>query len=201
MPLFPLCRLAIVGLLMSFSSLTLAHAEQGVAGGLISGLLHPVLGLDHLVAMVAVGLWGAQLGVPAIYLLPIVFPVVMAVGGLLAVAGMPLPFIELGIALSALALGAAVALNLRPPLWLSAIIVGVFAVFHGHAHGAEMPSAANPLAYGIGFVVATGLLHLAGIAIGLLIRWPQGAVAIRVCGGLISCLGAFFVVGSIGLAG
>lgn len=187
--------------LLLASAAASAHAEQGVAGGLISGLLHPVFGLDHLLAMVAVGLWGAQLGMPAIYLLPIIFPAVMAVGGLLGVAGMPLPYIEIGIALSALGLGAMVAANLRPALWVAAVLVGLFAVFHGHAHGTEMPSAANPLAYGIGFIIATGLLHLAGIVIGLLIRWPTGAVVIRVCGAVISGFGVFFLASIAGVLG
>ena len=188
-------------LLTTWSTATLAHAEVGVAGGLVSGLLHPVFGLDHLLAMVAVGLWGAQLGMPAIYLLPITFPVVMAVGGLLGVVGMPLPYIEVGIALSALALGALVAANVRPPLWIAATLVGLFAVFHGHVHGTEMPNAVNPLAYGIGFVTSTGLLHLTGILIGLLIRWPIGAMVIRMCGATIAGFGVFFMASSFGLAG
>ena len=141
------------------------------------------------------------MGRPAIYLLPITFPVVMALGGLLGIAGMPLPLIEVGIALSALALGAMVAASMQPPLWIAAILVGLFAVFHGHAHGTEMPDAANPLAYGIGFVISTGLLHLAGILIGLLIRWPAGALAIRMCGAAISGFGVFFIASIAGLAG
>ena len=180
-------------LLMCCSSQVLAHSEVGVAGGLLSGFLHPIFGPDHLVAMVAVGLWGAQLGSPATWILPITFPAVMAVGGLLSVAGLSIPLIELGISASALALGAVVAACVKPPLWMAAILVGVFAVFHGHAHGSELPAAVNPLAYGIGFVVSTGLLHLCGIVIGLLIRWPAGANAIRLLGAGIAALGAYFV--------
>jgi len=194
-----IARLLLLLVLAGWSTVSLAHAEVGVAGGLVSGLLHPIFGLDHLLAMIAVGLWGAQLGMPAIYLLPITFPVVMAMGGLLGVIGMPLPHIEIGIALSGLALGAMIATNTRPALWIAATLVGLFAVFHGHAHGAEMPNAANPLAYGIGFVISTGLLHLTGIMIGLLIRWPIGAVVIRVCGAVISAFGMFFMVSSFGL--
>ncbi|MCG7962877.1 MAG: HupE/UreJ family protein [Candidatus Thiodiazotropha taylori] len=196
----PIARLMVLLVLSSWSAASMAHAEVGVAGGLLSGLMHPIYGPDHLLAMVAVGLWGAQLGTPAIYLLPITFPVVMALGGLLGVAGMPLPFIEVGIALSALALGAMVAANLRPPLWIAAALVGLFAIFHGHAHGTEMPDAANPLAYGIGFIISTGLLHLTGILIGLMIRWPIGALAIRICGAIISGFGLFFMASSTGLA-
>jgi urease accessory protein len=175
--------------------LALAH-EGGVAGGFASGFTHPILGLDHVVAMVAVGLWGAFLGQPAIWLLPVVFPVVMAFGGLFGISGVPIPAVETGIAASALALGAMVALALRPPLWVAAALVGAFAIFHGHAHGTELPQAANPLAYGVGFVVATGLLHLSGIALGLLARWPAGVRAVRVGGGAIACAGIYFLLGA-----
>jgi urease accessory protein len=174
--------------------IALAH-EGGVAGGFASGFTHPIFGLDHVAAMVAVGLWGAFLGQPAIWLLPVVFPLVMAFGGLLGISGVPIPAVETGIAASALALGAMVALALRPPLWVAAVLVGAFAIFHGHAHGTELPQAANPLAYGAGFVIATGLLHLCGIALGLLARWPAGVRAVRVGGGAIACAGLYFLVG------
>ena len=182
--------------LMLFAQPALAHTEAGIAGGLLSGFLHPILGPDHVIAMVAVGLWGAFLGAPAIWLLPIVFPLVMALGGVLGVRGLPLPAVEVGIALSAVALGAMVAFAARTPLWVAAVLVGAFAIFHGHAHGAELPAAANPLAYGIGFVAATGLLHLTGIAFGLLVRWPLGERAVRAGGGLIACAGLYFLVGA-----
>ncbi len=171
-----------------------AHTEVGVAGGLLNGFLHPLTGLDHLVAMVAVGLWGAQLGPPGIWVLPICFPTVMAVGGLLGIAGVPLPWTELVIAASALVLGVAVAVALRVPFWAAAIIAGIFAVFHGYAHGLELPGAANPLAYGIGFVVATGMLHASGILIGLLTRWRTGAQAVRLLGAGIAGLGGMFLM-------
>jgi urease accessory protein len=182
--------------LMLLAQPALAHTEAGVAGGLLSGFLHPILGPDHVIAMVAVGLWGAFLGMPAIWVLPVVFPLVMAFGGVLGVLGVPLPGVEFGIALSAVALGAMVAFAARPPLWVAALLVGAFAIFHGHAHGTELPGAANPLAYGIGFVVATGLLHLTGIAFGLLVRWPVGERAVRAGGGLIACAGLYFLVGA-----
>src|SRR6195256_1158317 len=175
-----------------------AHEQAGVAGGLASGLLHPLTGIDHLIAMVAVGIWGAQLGAPAIWGLPITFPLVMAVGGVLGVLRIPLPMPEVVIALSALVLGAAVAARLRVPFGAAAVIVGVFAIFHGHAHGAELPSAANPLAYGVGFVVATGLLHLCGIAIGTLSRWPAGERLMRGLGAAIAALGCYFLAVSLG---
>ena len=98
----------------------------------------------------------------------------MAFGGALGILGVPLPGVEIGIAISAVLLGLAVVFAARPPTWMAAVLVGVFAIFHGHAHGAELPPGADALAYRAGFVVATGLLHLAGIALGLLARWPAG---------------------------
>lgn len=172
-----------------------AHTETGSVGGFISGFLHPVSGADHIAAMVAVGIWGAFLGAPAMWLLPVIFPLVMALGGAVAVLGVPLPGVEIGIALSAIVLGLMIALTLRPPLWVAALIVGFFAIFHGHAHGTELPQAANAYTYAMGFVIATGLLHLCGIAFGLLIRWPQGRVAVRVCGGAIAATGLAFLFG------
>lgn len=171
-----------------------AHTEAGVPGGLLSGFLHPLTGWDHLVAMVAVGLWGAQLGRPGIWVLPVCFPAVMAVGGVLGILGVPLPATELIIALSALVLGLAVAMALRLPFWAAAVVVGVFAVFHGYAHGREMPDASNALAYGVGFVCATGMLHAAGILIGVLTRWPAGAWAVRAMGVAIAGLGGVFLL-------
>jgi urease accessory protein len=143
--------------------------------------------------MVAVGLWGAFLGAPAIWILPVVFPLVMAFGGVLGILAVPVPQVETGIALSAIVLGLAVALAARPPLWVAAIVVGGFAVFHGHAHGAELPAAANALAYSIGFVVATGLLHLSGIAFGLAVRWQAGRIAVRLAGAGIATAGMVFL--------
>ena len=171
----------------------LAHVQEGQAAGFLTGLAHPVSGLDHVLAMVAVGLWGAQLGVPAIWLLPVTFPLVMAVGGFLGLVGIPLPGVETGVALSALALGLAVATSWRPPLAIAALMVAAFAVFHGHAHGTELPAGQSGLTYSIGFVTATGLLHLAGISIGLIHRWPVGRVALRVLGAGVAAGGLFFL--------
>lgn len=176
-----------------------AHSGGGVALGLQSGFLHPLTGPDHLIAMVAVGLWGAQLGNPAIWVLPITFPLVMAVGGVLGLAGVDLPFVEPIIALSGVALGVMVALAARPPLWVAATLVGIFAIFHGYAHGRELPEAADAISFAVGFVVATGLLHLTGILIGVLVGWETGAKTVRACGAAIACLGLYFLVGSIGL--
>lgn len=192
-----LLRFVTLIALLGISPWVGAHESGGVAGGFYSGLLHPVLGWDHVVAMVAVGLWGAFLGSPAIWVLPVVFPLVMAFGGALGVVGVPLPAVETGIAASAVVLGLMVAAAARPPLWVAALIVAVFAVFHGHAHGTELPDAASPLAYSLGFVVATGLLHLCGIAFGLLVRWPAGRIAVRTGGGLIALAGVGFLTGVV----
>jgi urease accessory protein len=170
----------------------LAHSG-GVAGGFLGGLSHPVFGPDHVIAMVAVGLWGAFLGAPAIYTLPVVFPLVMAFGGVLGILGVPLPGVEIGIAVSAVVLGMMVALAARVPIWIAAVLVGAFAIFHGHAHGAELPPGADALAYSAGFVVATGMLHIAGIAFGLLARWPAGRMAVRAAGGAIAIAGLMFL--------
>jgi urease accessory protein len=178
---------------LAWPGLAGAHTQEGVAGGLASGLLHPLTGADHMLAMVAVGLWGAVLGAPAIWTLPVTFPLVMALGGLLGMAGVPLPAPEIFIALSALALGACVAGRVRLPLAAAMAVVAVFAIFHGHAHGAELPRAANAVAYGIGFVTSTGLLHATGIAIGLLARRPAGLVAVRALGAAISLAGLWFL--------
>jgi len=172
-----------------------AHTEGGITGGFISGFTHPMLGWDHVVAMIAVGLLGAFMGSPAIWLLPIIFPLVMAFGAVLGVLGVPVPAVETGIAGSAIVLGFLILFAAKLPIWLASVIVGLFAIFHGYAHGAELPSAANPFAYGIGFVIATGLLHLLGIAFGLLVRWPTGLYAVRAGGGVIALVGFAFLFG------
>src|SRR5215212_1102470 len=163
---------------LAAASPALAHTGS-VSGGFAGGLSHPLFGLDHVAAMVAVGLWGASLGPPAIYILPVVFPLVMALGGVLGILGVPLPGVEIGIAVSAAILGMMVALAARPPLWVAAAIVAAFAICHGHAHGTELPPGADAVVYSAGFVIATGALHLCGIALGLLAGWPTGRLAVR----------------------
>jgi len=168
-------------------------AHQGPAGGFLTGLSHPVSGLDHVAAMVAVGLWGAQLGRPALWLLPVAFPMVMALGAFLALLGLGLPGVEIGIAVSGIVLGAMVVLQARPPLPVALLLVSAFAVFHGHAHGTELPANQSGLLYSAGFVMSTGLLHATGIAIGAIHVWKPGAVAVRVLGGVIMAGGAYFL--------
>jgi len=189
----PTAAVPLAMLLLVAATPALAHVQQGQAAGFLTGLKHPVSGLDHVLAMVAVGLWGAQLGAPAIWLLPVTFPMVMAFGGFLGLIGVPLPGVEVGIAASAILLGAMVAREARPPLWLAAALVGFFAVFHGHAHGSELPAGQSGLTYSIGFVMATGCLHAAGIAIGLVHRWHWGQIALRVAGAAVAAAGVYFL--------
>lgn len=170
-----------------------AHSGAALQGGFVSGFLHPLNGLDHMLAMVAVGLWGAFLRRPMVVVLPVVFPTVMAAGGILGMVGAPMPPVELGIALSVLILGLVIAAALRPPIWAASLLVGAFALFHGYAHGQELPVAADPVGFSMGFVLATGLLHVAGIGLGALNSWRGGALAIRGLGGLIALVGAYFL--------
>jgi urease accessory protein len=170
-----------------------AHPQKGEAAGFLTGFQHPISGLDHVLAMIAVGLWGAQLGAPAVWLLPVAFPMVMAMGGMLGLMGVPLPGVEIGIAASAILLGAAVMFEVRPPLAAAAVLVAFFAIFHGHAHGTELPPGQSGLLYSTGFVVATGLLHAVGISIGVVHRWLWGQKLLRVAGASVALGGFFFM--------
>ena len=189
----------IAGLLILGASTTAwAHVEGGQAAGFLTGLQHPWSGLDHILAMVAVGLWGAQLGNPALWVLPVAFPMVMSFGALMGLFGIPMPGVEVGIALSALLLGGMVLGEVRPKLVVAAVLVGFFAIFHGHAHGTELPPGQSGMLYSMGFVIATGCLHAMGIAIGLIQRWPAGRWALRGAGGGIALMGGFFLVQALG---
>jgi urease accessory protein len=170
-----------------------AHVEQGQAAGFLTGLQHPWSGLDHVLAMIAVGLWGAQLGNPALWLLPVTFPMMMSLGAVMGLIGMGLPGVEVGIALSSLLLGGMVMGEVRPKLAVAVLLVGFFAVFHGHAHGTELPPGQSGLLYSMGFVIATGCLHGMGIGIGLVHRWPAGRLALRGAGAFIAGMGLFFL--------
>jgi urease accessory protein len=184
--------LAVLMLLVSAAP-AFAHVQQGQAQGFLTGLRHPVSGLDHVLAMISVGLWGAQLGAPAVWLLPVTFPMVMAFGGFLGLVGIPLPGVEVGIALSAVLLGLMVAREAKPSLVAAALLVGFFAIFHGHAHGTELPPGQSGLMYSIGFVIATGCLHGVGIAIGVVHKWPAGKAALRFAGALVALAGLGFL--------
>ena len=188
---------AACGGMMLISGSAQAHSGTGLPGGFASGFRHPFSGLDHLLAMVSVGLWGAALGRPLIYLLPVIFPAVMAGGAVAAMVGLRLPPVEIGIAVSVLALGGCVALAVRAPIWAASMIVATFALFHGYAHGRELPSAADPVGYSAGFVLATGLLHVLGIGIGTLNARPGGMVATRAVGGMIAATGVWFLYRAI----
>ena len=171
-----------------------AHVGSGEAGGFLIGLQHPVSGFDHVLAMIAVGLWGAQLGAPALWILPVVFPMMMAMGGMLGLMGIPMPGVEVGIAISAVVLGFLVLAEARLKIKLAMLVVAFFAIFHGHAHGTELPAGQSGLLYSIGFVAATGCLHGAGIAIGLIHRWQAGRLVLRTAGSLVCAAGIFFLV-------
>jgi len=176
-----------------FASSALAHTGQGdAARGFAAGLLHPITGFDHLLAMLAVGMWGAQLGMPAIWVLPVAFPLVMAVGGALGIVGVPLPGVEPAIVLSVLLLGGAVAIGRKPPIVLAAALVAFFAIFHGYAHGRELPEAASAMAFSAGFVLATGCIHLTGIGIGFVTKLPHGDSLLRAGGAAIAMAGILF---------
>jgi urease accessory protein len=192
MPRRAVLALALLAVL-SWTPAADAHVQRDDAGSFLTGLAHPASGLDHVLAMIAVGLWGAQLGAPALWLLPVTFPMVMALGGMVGLLGVPLPGVELGIATSALLLGLAVMSELRPPLAVAIALVGLFGVFHGHAHGTELPRGQSALLYSMGFVVATGCLHGVGIAVGLVHRRPWGRALLRGAGAAVALAGGFFL--------
>ncbi len=182
----------VLALLFALGARLEAHVQTGQAAGFFTGLKHPISGPDHVLAMIAVGLWGAQLGAPAVWMLPVAFPMMMAFGGFMGLIGLPLPGVEIGIALSAILLGAAVAKESRPSLAVAVLLVAFFAIFHGHAHGTELPMGQSGLTYSIGFVMATGCLHGVGIALGLIHRWPAGKTALRAAGAIVAAAGVMF---------
>ena len=160
-------RVGFAALAVLAPTLASAHVGIGSAHGFAHGFSHPIGGIDHILAMVAVGIFSANLGSRALWAVPLSFMAFMLIGGTLGILGFPLPFVEIGIALSIVVLGVAVAVKWDWPVTLAMAMVGLFAIFHGHAHGTEMPLDASGAAYALGFVTATGLLHLVGIAIGL----------------------------------
>lgn len=172
-------------------ALAQAHPGHG-AHGLLSGLEHPMFGMDHLLAMVAVGLWAAQLGGRATWLVPTVFVGVMSLGGALGMSGLVLPGMEQGILASVLILGVLIAASVRLPAIVGAAIVALFAFCHGQAHGAEMPANANGLTYALGFTLSTAALHGVGIGFGLSVR--QGAV-LRLSGAAIAACAVLLALG------
>jgi len=189
--MFAAMALLLAGTAFSHDGTTLPY------GSFLSGLTHPVLGLDHFLAMVSVGVLSAQIGGRAIWTVPATFVVVMAFGGLLGWIDVGLSAIEIGIAFSVLALGTAIALDRKVPVVAAMSAVGVFAVFHGYAHGAEMPVVAQPVTYALGFMTGTAFLHLAGVVIGdISQQYERGKIALRAVGLGIAGTGAFFLVGA-----
>lgn len=187
---------ALFGLLICLAMPILAYAHGSTGdNGFISGLRHPVFGPDHLIAMITVGLLSSQIGGRAIWSVPLTFVIVMVVGGILGMKGIGLPFVEYGIALSVVALGIALVSEKRMPVIIAMVFVGIFAIFHGHAHGTEMPNIAEPAMYALGFTSATAGLHILGAVTGYFaVRRSYGAGLLRFTGMLIAASGAYFVI-------
>ena len=190
-------RIGITAALTMVPALASAHTGVGSTPGFFHGLGHPMSGIDHVLAMVAVGIFAANLGGRALWAVPLTFMALMAVGGALGIAGMPLPFVEIGIALSIVVLGLVVAVRYEWPVAAAMTLVGLFAIFHGHAHGTEMPVDASGAAYALGFVLATGLLHIAGIATGVGIRGAGERYSYRIAqaGGVAVAFAGVLVLG------
>jgi urease accessory protein len=185
-------------LLALLPALAEAHPAGSMPyGSFLGGLTHPVLGLDHLLAMVSVGILSAQIGGRAIWTVPATFVCVMAIGGLLGYANVGLVAIEIGIAFSVLILGLAIAAERKIPVQLAMVGVGVFAIFHGYAHGNEMPSVAEPIIYALGFMTGTAALHIVGVLIGDISQhYRSGRILLRIAGGAIAGIGTVFLVGA-----
>ncbi len=176
-------------------SIAWAHPGHGAAAGLLTGFLHPLSGLDHVAAMVAVGLWAAQLGGRALWQVPLAFVSLMSLSAAMAVGQAPIPWLEMGIPVTVLLLGLLVAVQARLPTLVAGLLVGAFAICHGHAHGTEMPPTASGLAFGVGFVFATALLHAAGIALGLLARRSDEPRLLRLAGAATAAFGLYLCLG------
>ena len=171
-----------------------AHIVLEPSAGFEGGFTHPLTGPDHFLAMFAVGLWGAQMGGRSVWTLPVIFPLIMTLGGIAGMLGLPMPSVEIGIAISVLVLGLAIAFAWHPREVVPPLIVAAFAIFHGYAHGAELPLAADPAAYATGFVLATGLIHISGILVGLLLARPMHGTIARALGAIIALGGVYFLV-------
>lgn len=191
-------RLLLASVASFFPTLAFAHVGIGDTQGFSHGFLHPLSGIDHVLVMVAVGVLAAERGGRALWLVPTSFVGMMVLGGALGMSGVEVPFVEVGIGVSVVVLGLVVAFGLDLPVAAAMALVGLFAIFHGHAHGAEMPETASGLGYGMGFVVATALLHVAGIGLGLLIGRTEatsGRRVTQVAGGVMTLAGAAILTG------
>ena len=186
---------AVIAIVVAgLSSPAMAHITGASEAGLSGGFAHPFTGFDHILAMVTVGLWASQLGRPAYWMLPLAFPAVMAAGAGLGIVGVPLPWVEIGIAVSVVVLGSMVALALKPSLAVSIALIGLFALLHGHSHGAELPQASSPVAYTAGFLIATATLHAVGLTIGSTSRWPLARIGVRAAGAAIAAIGVVLLI-------
>lgn len=185
-----------VFLTLLIPNLLFAHAYGG-SGGLFTGFMHPFSGLDHFLAMFSIGLWGAQIGGRSIWTLPVTFPLVMVVGGVIGIVGIPLYGVEIGIALSIIVLGLCIAFSLKPAEWIVFILISVFAIYHGYAHGTELPKSANPADFAVGFVIATGLIHIIGIGVGLVSEKLYSGKVTKVLGGFIVIGGIYFFINAV----
>jgi urease accessory protein len=188
-------QLVLLALILAPSA-AFAHTGIGSTSGIVHGFMHPFSGLDHQLAMILVGIFAYQLGGRALWLVPLTFVSVMALGGFLGVMGVPIPLVEVGIALSVIVLGAIIAFGLRAPIVVAMAAVGFFAIFHGHAHGSEMPLDASGFEYGIGFMLATAALHAVGIGVGFLIGMTSktlGKNVYRVAGSVASLAGVLLL--------
>ncbi|MCF7971015.1 MAG: HupE/UreJ family protein [Methylococcaceae bacterium] len=177
-----------------FPSLALAHTGVGETTGVMHGFGHPIGGVDHMLAMVAVGLWAAQIGGRALWVVPCTFIGVMALGGILGFSGLTVPFVEEGILVSILILGILIAGAFKLPLVYSSLIVGIFAIFHGYAHGAEMPASISAASYAVGFALATAMLHVVGIGLGILMQKTNLQTVNRFAGGAIALSGVYLAI-------
>ena len=193
-------RLLVTVALLLAPSVAFAHPGHGEGGSQLAGFIHPFSGIDHLLAMTAVGLFAAHLGGRALWVVPATFVAMMALGGVFGAAGVSLPFAETAIALSVLVFGFVIFSGMTPPVLAAMALVGIFAIFHGHAHGTEMPVGGSGVVYGIGFMVATTLLHGFGITLGLAIRWFDDVPrrrAMQACGVAIALIGAGLTIGLV----
>jgi len=180
--------LAVAAIAASTAS-ALAHTGIEHSFSFAAGVKHPLTGLDHLLAMVAVGLWAGLNGGRALWAWPVAFVGVMLAGGALGMAGVPVPFVESGILASVIILGLLVLAAARLPVAAGAALIAVFALLHGHAHGAELPDGAPALAYAAGFAIATALLHALGLGVAHLARSEGGRMAVRGAGALVAAIG------------
>jgi urease accessory protein len=193
-------RLFVALALVASPGLASAHTGIGETGGFAHGFAHPFGGIDHLLAMIGVGVFARHLGGRALWLVPASFVTIMMGGGMLGTNGIALPFVESAIALSVIVLGVAIVARVDMPTLAAMAMVGIFAVFHGHAHGVEMPETVSGLSYGAGFVLATSILHLAGVSVGFGLDRAKGVYgdrALTLGGGTMALTGVVLLAGAV----